>query len=211
MAKRKPTAGRPGASDGGRREVLDAAARAFMHGGYTGTSMDDIADMLNATKGRIYHYYRSKLDIFLDIHVVAMEDLLAAAAPVAASDRSPAEKLRELVRLHAVAMMRNLPWERVAVLGTEMHTRSADTDKQRRLSARVLAMRDQYEQLFADIIDAGVKSGAFRQVAGRHATKPILGGLNWITVWYTPRADDGKVVEAIAAEFAEFAVRGLLK
>ena len=39
-----------------REEVLAAAAECFMRRGYEQTSMDDVAETLGATKGRVYHH-----------------------------------------------------------------------------------------------------------------------------------------------------------
>ena len=50
-----------------RDEVLAAAARAFMEKGFAAASIDDVARAMGATKGRVYHYYRAKLDLFVDV------------------------------------------------------------------------------------------------------------------------------------------------
>jgi TetR/AcrR family transcriptional regulator len=46
-----------------RRRILDAGLRVFSRSGYDGASMDDIALELEATKGLLYHYFRSKQDL----------------------------------------------------------------------------------------------------------------------------------------------------
>src|SRR5262245_61987727 len=43
-----------------RRRILDAGLRVFSTRGYEGASMDDIALELEATKGLLYYYFRSK-------------------------------------------------------------------------------------------------------------------------------------------------------
>ena len=45
------------------------AARAFAHGGYDATNMDQIAHECGLAKGHIYHYFRSKEEIFTEIRV----------------------------------------------------------------------------------------------------------------------------------------------
>src|SRR6266545_1912101 len=86
----------PGAD--GREEVLRAAALAFMKRGYNGTSIDDIADELNATKGRVYHYYRTKQAIYLDVRRSQLTHLLQALEAAAAEPGSPDERLRRMIR-----------------------------------------------------------------------------------------------------------------
>ena len=44
--------------------------------------IDDIADRLSATKGRVYHYYRKKGDVFLDVHRRALEIMFAEVEPL---------------------------------------------------------------------------------------------------------------------------------
>src|SRR5688572_21049108 len=46
-----------------RRRILDAGLRVFSRSGYDGASMDDIALELEATKGLLYHYFRSKQEL----------------------------------------------------------------------------------------------------------------------------------------------------
>src|SRR5271169_7011543 len=72
-----------------RREILMGAARAFAHGGYDATNMDQIAHECGLAKGHIYHYFRSKEEIFTEIRTDAVRRLierLTAIAPLAAKD-----------------------------------------------------------------------------------------------------------------------------
>src|SRR5260370_38865798 len=74
---------------GRRREILMGAARAFAHGGYDATNMDQIAHECGLAKGHIYHYFRSKEEIFTEIRTDAVSRLierLTAIAPAAAKD-----------------------------------------------------------------------------------------------------------------------------
>src|SRR5438876_9701627 len=72
-----------------RREILIGAARAFAHGGYDATNMDQIARECGLAKGHIYHYFRSKEEIFTEIRVDAVSralERLTAIAPAAEND-----------------------------------------------------------------------------------------------------------------------------
>lgn len=46
-----------------RKEIIDAAFELMLSKGYEGTSIQDITDRINATKGLIYHYFGSKKDV----------------------------------------------------------------------------------------------------------------------------------------------------
>jgi hypothetical protein len=104
-------------------------------------------------------------------------------------------------------MTRN-SFQRVAVQAVEMH-RLGEAPAQQKALEKVVAMRDQYEQLFADVIDAGKRDGVFRDVDSRLGTKPLLGALNWISLWYDPQRGDYNTRQRVADEYADFIVGGL--
>jgi hypothetical protein len=73
-------------------------------------------------------------------------------------------------------------------------------------------MRDDYESLFAEVIDEGIRSGVFVELPPKLATKPFFGALNWATVWYSQRRlQSPEAIDDLARTLAAFALRGLLK
>lgn len=193
----------------GQREILEAAAIAFTRTGYEATTIDDIADELGATKGRVYHYYRAKADIFLDVVVTGMEEMIAGVQPIAAgTDISSTDRLWRMVHHHAGLMMTRNSFQRVAVQAVEMH-RLREHSTHKEALQKVIELRDQYEQMFADVIEEGKREGLFRDVDARLATKPALGALNWISIWYDPERGDYATVQRVANEYADFVVNGL--
>lgn len=211
MSRAPAGAGAPDAKD----EILQAAAELFMAYGYAATSIDAVAERLGATKGRIYHHWKSKADLYFDVQVAAMTRITAAVEPIARGPGSPAERLAAMALAHARILLTELPVQKVAVQGLERELlgsagrgRSAAS---KRLQA-VLRLRDDYERLFAEVIDAGIRDGVFIDLPPRLATKPFFGVMNWATVWYSPRrlqsADD---VEGLARTLADYALRGLCR
>lgn len=194
----------------GRAAVLDAAARAFMREGYAATSIDDVADELGATKGRIYYYYRSKADLFFDVHRESMRQNLEGAGAIAHEGGSPVGRLERMVRAHALLMMTHLPFQRCSVLGVEMHLAGSTTRKQRETLREIIALRDEYEELFLRVVEEGIAANEVRELDARLAVKALLGALNWITVWYRQRETDTDASRArIADEIAAYLINGL--
>lgn len=201
-------------SEAERREggaaVLEAAARAFMRQGYAATSIEDVADLLGATKGRIYHYYRSKADLFFDVHRESMRQNLEGAGVIARESGSPVDRLRRMVRAHAQLMMSHLPFQRCSVLGVEMHLAGSTTRKQRETLRRIIALRDEYEGLFVGVIEEAIAAGEVHPLDAKLVAKAMLGGLNWITVWYRQRDSDTEAGRGrIADEITAYLVGGL--
>src|SRR5882762_1179411 len=81
-----------------RREILIGAARAFARGGYDATNMDQIARACGLAKGHIYHYFRSKEEIFTEIRTDAVSRLIERLNTIAsATARDPELALRKAI------------------------------------------------------------------------------------------------------------------
>jgi len=213
MARAKrPAEGGRGDPEAARREILDAAAQVFMEYGYAATSLDDVAERLGATKGRVYHWFPSKADLFLGIHKAAMETLIAAVRPILEGPGTPAERLHAMAMAHARMLMTHSPEQKVSVGKLERHLLRSATARHQRTLQSIVRLRDDYEQLFAEVLAEGMRSGDFEEQPPRLATKPLLGALNWLTVWYQPRRGESEAdIEAIARPLADFVVKGLRK
>lgn len=193
-----------------RDEILQAAAGLFMEFGYAATSIDAVAERLGATKGRIYHHWRSKADLYFDVQVAAMTRITGAVEPLARGPGSALQRLAAMALRHAQILLTELPMQKVAVQGLERQLLGASSSN-KRLRA-VLRLRDDYEGLFAEVIDEGTRDGLFIDLPPRLATKPFFGALNWATVWYSQRRlQSAEAVDELAQTLAAYALRGLLK
>lgn len=211
---RTPTPATPPTPPGSRDEILQAAAELFMAYGYAATSIDAVAERLGATKGRIYHHYRSKADLYFDVQVAAMTRVTEAVEPIAKRAGSAAGRLAAMALCHAQILLNELPMQKVAVQGLErqlLGSASGQTPAAKRLRA-VVQLRDDYERMFAEVIDDGIREGVFIDLPPRLATKPFFGVLNWATVWYSPRRLQGaEAIDELAQVLADYAMRGILK
>lgn len=205
----RPVIGRPGPAEDGRKAILDAAATAFASRGYLATSIDAIADELGATKGRVYHYYRGKAEIFLDVVVTGMHDLIAEIEPLSQGDEvEPGERIRRMVHRHATLMMlRNHP-QRVSVQAVEMRT-VPEIRIHHELLTQVFELRRRYEQIFIDVVEQGMARGDFAARDSNLVVKAALGSLNWIPIWYTPERGSQEEVDEVADSFASFILSAL--
>ena len=196
-------------------QILQAAAELFMEFGYAATTIDAVAERLGATKGRIYHHYRSKADLYFDVQVAAMVRVTEAIEPIARRSAGAVERLSAMALRHAQILLTELPMQKVAVQGLERQllgsTLASHSPASKRLRA-VVKMRDDYEGLFAEVIDQGIREGRLIDLPPRLATKPFFGVLNWATVWYSPRRlQSPEAIDELAQLLAAYAMRGLLK
>ena len=193
-----------------RDEILRAAAELFMEFGYAATSIDAVAERLGATKGRIYHHYRSKADLFFDIQMAAMKRLNQQVEPIARGPGNAIERLAAMGLRHTQILLTELPMQKVAVQGLERHLLGASAPTKRLRS--VTKMRDDYEKMFSEVIDEGIRQNMFIDLPAKLAAKPFFGALNWATVWFSQRRlQSPEAVDDIAHTLAAFALRGILK
>lgn len=197
-------------SDPNRWEILRAAAEAFMEHGYAATSIDTVAAVLGATKGRIYYCYKSKADLFFDVHREAMLLNVGTIRPIATGPGSAADRLRRMIEAHLGLIVNHLPLQRVSIQGVEMHLSSSTTPQQRLLLESLIGMRDDYERLFVQVLNEGIAAGEFRPLDVKIVVKFLLGGLNWVCVWYKPRPNQtAKAHRQFIDESATFLLRGV--
>jgi TetR/AcrR family transcriptional regulator, cholesterol catabolism regulator len=160
-----------------QREILMGAARAFAHGGYDATNMDQIAHECGLAKGHIYHYFRSKEEIFTEIRIDAVSRLierLMAIAPAAAKD--PELALRKAI---SAVIARIFDDEESYELGLPDPV-SFSPENQKRI--RTLGRR--YEQMFASIVRKGIDKGIFVPGDPKLMTFVILRAAFTVAQWY---------------------------
>lgn len=198
--KKEPTLQAPRTDDKGNIEILTAAAESFMDNGFHATSIDEVARRIGATKGRVYHYYRSKTDLFFDVHREGMRRNFEYVRPAMKQKGTGAERFALMLKQHALSMMENLSFETVVVQGVHMHRLGATTPDQRRVLAELMTTRDDFEALFKTVVYEGVEDGSLHSADVSVAVKATLGAINWVAIWYRPRLGETRDDREILAE-----------
>ena len=195
---------------GSRTEILRTAAEVFTEYGYAATSIDLIAERLGSTKGRVYHHFESKPDLFFEIQIVAMQTLIREISPIAKGPGRPSVKLSQMALKHTRMLISDYAMQKVSVQGLERRLLGDAAAKHVKTLRSIVRKRKQYETLFAGIIADGTATGEFIKVPTGLATKALFGTINWITIWYSPRKGQSqKQLDAIAKTLADIAIRGI--
>jgi len=198
------------APDSSRADILEAAAHCFMERGYAATSIDDVARRLGATKGRIYHHYPSKADLFADVFRSGMEMNYQAIEPIRQSKESAVERWRKMAFVHVVQMIATRQFQRVVWEGVEMHLRGATTPEQRTVFAELLESRSRYSDIFRDLLAEARDDGDMTFENLGIANQLVLITLNSPIFWYSPRAGETEHDRReIAQQIVAFAMHGL--
>lgn len=88
-----------------KQAILDVAERLFYHKGYEQTSVQDILDVLNASKGSFYHHFESKFTVLETLCVQRAEKALEEAEEAAGREIRGLNQISELLH-HAMPLRR---------------------------------------------------------------------------------------------------------
>jgi AcrR family transcriptional regulator len=183
-----------------KQEILAAAAEIFHRKGYHATSIQDIAQEVGMLKGSLYYYIDSKHELLLRIITDVHTQAFAQLEEVVDADLPAAERLRRFIIGHAVYCANHRTG-----MGVFLHEYKSVEGPAK---ARVMAMRDRYEQLLSHIIVEGKEDGSFRfNVDPRLTVKLILGMINWLYHWYS---ESGPLEpEQIGQAMADMVLQGI--
>lgn len=162
--------------------IATAAAKLFSSKGYIETSMEDIAAASKMSKGSMYYYFASKVDIldfvlstFLDFVLQNMEQDLEKV-------EDPGERLRLIISRHIRTYSEHMYLAKTLLL--EAH--NLPSPKLKKIEAK--------EKKYFTAISEAISS-----YTGHKVDKPrltvltfnLLGMCNWIYAWYNPKGAIG--------------------
>lgn len=81
-----------------RQDIFNTALDLFIHKGYAGTSVRDIAGALEISPGLLFHYFAAKEDMLAEMMQMAMQGV-SSATDIFKMSISPIEKFEMITRL----------------------------------------------------------------------------------------------------------------
>ena len=167
----------PASKLGDQGDVLSNAARLFREKGFERTSLKEIAEACNMLPGSLYYRYNSKEALLVELMRRGVDLVTAEVESAYASSDDPVERLRLCINAHLRALL--VDSDAVYVLLFEWRALGPEASKE------IIELRDQYESLWAGILETMIAQGVVRQnVDGRLLRLIGLGALNWVATWF---------------------------
>ena len=163
--------------DNRRQHLLDAAAGLICRRGYHGTSMRDIGRATDMLAGSIYYHFASKDELLVAIYAEGVQRIAERVDTAVARATDPMKRLEAACVAHLEMLLTDSDYAQVVV-------RVLPEDVPA-VSARLTALRDDYEERFRRLIAALGLPRSRR----RYARLTLLGGLNGAQAWYRPGGD----------------------
>jgi len=182
-----------------REAIIDTSARLFAANGYHATGLNELCDANELGKGALYHYIGSKEGLLAAIHDRVMDEVMRGADRVAEAGGTPPVQLTLLggELLDVIHRYPNHVW-------VFLHEFPALTGER---AVQFRERRKEYEQRVEAVLQAGVRSGDFRDIDPWSTARAWLGMHNYTYLWLKP--DRRMSARDVAEPFATIFLRGI--
>lgn len=183
-------------------EVMAAAVRIFYEKGYSGASLQDVANEVGVLKGSLYYYFASKEDLLLRIMKESHIQSEMIFERIAAKGLDPLDELDEVLRELMQWYLDNV--ERVAIYFNEGRRLTGERLEEVEAAGR------HFEQHLYNLLARAKKNGAIGgDVDLRLAIRFILGALNSVPTWHKPSIQRRLSDAAITRQFATMTIKSM--
>ena len=163
-----------------KNQILEAAFKVFVNKGYSRTTMDDIVNSSGFSKGALYHYYKSKKDLFLSLidhwETYTFENFY--------NKESKQSSASEILRHFGQNVLKTLENKKHAYIAEVEFWSLSNYDKD--IKKRSQHLYDKLLNLFEKVVHKGIKEGEFKKLDIRKTSMLILAifqGVNWFVVF----------------------------
>lgn len=160
-------------------QILDAAAALFAAKGYQAASIRDIVKVAGMLPGSLYYHFANKDELLVAVYAEGVRRINAAVTTALARETAPWARLEAACAAHLEALLARSAYAKVVI--------SVQPGDVPAAARALIVLRDGYERVFIDLIDA-LPLPARRRGKQHRATLRmlLLGALNWAPTWYKP-------------------------
>jgi AcrR family transcriptional regulator len=141
-----------------RDQILDAAIELTGQQGFEKTTMDEIAEKAELSKGTLYLYYKDKSSLYQAIKKKALQSLHQDFLNVLQQDKPGAMLVKEMISSFLDMIQKNVTFTKAIMLyrGSD----SSDSDQQSSIAEKCLNIENDVNMLMVKAIQIGVQDGS---------------------------------------------------
>jgi AcrR family transcriptional regulator len=196
-------AARMAAAEGGsstRESIIRAAMHLFAEYGYHASTLRRLAERVGIEAGSLYNHISSKSELLSGMLVFGTEEVLAGVRDLLeTAPQGTTERLRVAITAHI--QFHCVQREQVLVLDREFRALTGEH------AAQTMRGRIEYEQLFREILEQGVRDGSFHDHDISLSSKAILRLGTGTAAWF--RLDGRASAQEIGEFYADLMIRAL--
>ncbi|MGI9282330.1 MAG: TetR/AcrR family transcriptional regulator [Endozoicomonas sp.] len=165
----------PGSAKG---RLLRTAAHLFVERGYERTTVRELAKALGIQSGSLFYHYPNKEAILKAVLVETIHINTARMQEALSLTTNPEQQVLALIRCEIESIIGDTG-EAMSLLLSEWRSLTEESQED------ILELRDQYERLWLNSLEACEKEGLL--AIDPHILRQFLrGAISWVKVWYDP-------------------------
>ena len=183
-----------------KEHIRHSAQKLFRVKGYAATSMRDLAKAVGVEAPSLYNHYASKNELLKDICFDIAAQFYKAFDNAVLSQEKASDKLYAAIHAHIQVIYNNI--EASSVFFDEWaFLEGTDLTKFKKL-------RNDYQQKFRDLLEAGIDSNEFKEIDVRMATFTILSSLN--ATYELTKSSKKETIDDIAKSISNILLNGII-
>jgi AcrR family transcriptional regulator len=183
-----------------RDKVLAAAVQLFAEYGYHAATMRAIARIAGIQAASIYYHYASKQSLLVEIMETHMRQLNANLEHIVRKQDTVQQRLYETISNHI--RLHTTYKSEFFIIDTEIRALEGEN------RGKILALRDQYEDLLQKLLREGMEQGVLRQTDVKVSSYAIIAMCTEVAQWFRP---SGRLsVQQVIEIYSQMVTEGLL-
>src|SRR5699024_164853 len=185
-----------------KEQITKHSIQLFEEKGFSQTSIQDIVDVLDVTKGTFYYYFSSKEQLLMDIHLQYIDNLLSRQQMIFDNTSlSNKEKVEEVILLLIKDIKEKGSSGRVFFREIR-HLNNMNINK-------IKEKRNKFRLKIEEVVQNGIKAEEFQtDLPADMITFGILGVTNYSYNWFNPNGNISP--EELAAIFSKIILNGIV-
>jgi AcrR family transcriptional regulator len=187
-----------------KNQILNAAFEVFVRKGYAKTTMDDIVVVSKLSKGALYHYYKSKKELFLSLidhwEIYTFKDFY--------DKKSQDKKAGDILRFFGENVIKTLNTKKHAYIAEIEFRAMSNQDIEIRKRSNILYRK--LLDLFEKVISKGIKENEFKDLDVRKTSMTFLAIFQSIT-WFVIMEEESVSPEDYIRDSIELIINSISK
>tara|TARA_Y100001968_G_scaffold280507_1_gene277014 strand:+ start:2527 stop:3120 length:594 start_codon:yes stop_codon:yes gene_type:complete len=187
-----------------KNQILNAAFEVFVKKGYAKTTMDDIVAASKLSKGALYHYYKSKKELFLSLidhwEIYTFKDFY--------DKKSQDKNASDILRFFGENILKTLNTKKHAYIAEIEFRAMSNQDAEIRKRSNILYKK--LLDLFEKVINKGIKENEFKNLDVRKTSMAFLAIFQSIT-WFVIMKEESVSPEDYIRDSIELIINSISK
>lgn len=175
-----------------REQILTYSLRLFAKKGLAATKITDISSSAGISQGLIYHYYRSKEEIFVELIRIAYNRMIAAVLALESLPLTPLEKIKMAIEKLLQGFEENKDTAYYYLLINQASVFEAIPDEAR----EIIKGRSLLYEVITRIVTEGQRDGSFKNYDANDMAVVFWTSLNGLAIYNAVQGENFKAPDS---------------